>query len=119
MKQKHPKRSLKKSSKETKGVRKSTKSKKKRKYLGKRAIPLHRIKNDYYRRASFSKRKKGLFNSVNKICILTGANVLITIRSERGTLYSYASSDLGKYLRDLENKIHGEKEVPTVEKTTK
>ncbi|KAK7405385.1 hypothetical protein VNO78_06642 [Psophocarpus tetragonolobus] len=57
--------------------------------MGRRKIPITRVKNDNTRQVTFSKRRTGLFKKANELSILCGVKIAIVVFSPGDKPYSF------------------------------
>ncbi|WJX94323.1 hypothetical protein P8452_75752 [Trifolium repens] len=57
--------------------------------MGRRKIPIARVKNPAARQVTFSKRRTGLFNKANELVTLCGAEIAIIVFSPGNRPYSF------------------------------
>ncbi|KAJ0134585.1 Uncharacterized protein HZ326_21882 [Fusarium oxysporum f. sp. albedinis] len=77
--------------------------------MGRRRIEIKKIIDQRARRATFGKRKSGLFKKAWEFGVLTGSKVYVVIEDERKTQYSFATNKEDLYLKyhdiDPENRV--------------
>ncbi|KAH7208465.1 uncharacterized protein BKA55DRAFT_529671, partial [Fusarium redolens] len=60
--------------------------------MGRRRIEIKKIIDQRARRATFGKRKSGLFKKAWEFGVLTGSKVFVVIEDERKTQYSFTTN---------------------------
>lgn len=77
--------------------------------MGRRRIEIKKIIDQRARRATFGKRKSGLFKKAWEFGVLTGSKVYVVIEDERKTQYSFTTNKEDLYLKyhdiDPENRV--------------
>ncbi|KMT19735.1 hypothetical protein BVRB_1g007900 [Beta vulgaris subsp. vulgaris] len=67
----------------------SKKGASKKRNIGRRKIPIEKIKDPTKKHVTFSKRRLGLFKKASELCVLCGVEMAILTSSERGKLFCF------------------------------
>nr|XP_043612991.1 agamous-like MADS-box protein AGL62 [Erigeron canadensis] len=94
----------------------------KKKTAGRKKIEMKKIENNSSRQVTFSKRRTGLFKKASELCLLTGAQIAILVKSPGGRMYSFGYPHvdivLDNHLNNSSNQdVIAESETQATQKT--